>query len=109
MIRTACFATLLAVSLLATPAHAATYTSVQDAAGVPAYVDELSKMGFSVLSIVPAVTSSRQVCVPCLTQDGHTVCADPDAPPEAPFCHTESELVSVLVVYRDGQPCAAAR
>ena len=80
------------------PLSATTYSSVQIAGDLPAYVDEIGSLGYSVIAMVP---TSREVCELCLTQGGHTICYDPSGPPPPLFCHIESEIVSVLVIYED--------
>jgi hypothetical protein len=72
------------------------------------FLHDIEALGYKVRFAVPSHTKSTQVCVPCLTTEtGYTICADPAGPPEAPFCHQETETVSVQVIYEkvSDQPC----
>jgi len=105
----ALLASLLLLALL--PAHRASAEMLSAEVQSPrlaGFLHDLEALGYRVRFAVPAHTKSTQVCIPCLTTDtGYTVCADPAGPPEAPFCHQETETVSVQVIYEkvSDQPC----
>src|ERR1700712_4835888 len=97
MKNTALFIALLFLGLL--PSHRASAEMLSAEVQSPrlaGFLHDIEALGYKVRFTVPAHTRSTQVCVPCLTTDtGYTVCADPTGPPEAPFCHQETETVSV--------------
>ena len=105
----ALFVSLAGLALL--PAHRASAEMLSAEVQSPrlaGFLHDIEALGYKVRFAVPAHTQSTQVCVPCLTTDtGYTVCADPAGPPEAPFCHQETDTVSVQVIYEkvSDQPC----
>ena len=102
--RAAVFAFMLG---FAPVAFAATYQTVIPAAQVAAYIEGVEKEGYVVRFVVPAMTTSHEVCQPCMTfADGHIACA---SGAEAPFCHTETEVTQVLVVHQDRSQGAERR
>jgi len=104
-------ALLVSLSLLSAvpPASAQVFSAEVGSPQLAGFVQDVEKLGYKIRFVVPATTKTTQVCVPCLTTEtGHTVCADPLGPPEAPFCHQETETLSVQVVYEKApadQPC----
>ena len=99
--RVRCFVLAFGFALAA---QAATYQTVIPAAQLAAYVEGVEKAGYVVRFVVPAITTSHEVCQPCMTfADGHIACA---GSAEAPFCHTETEVTQVLVVHQDRAPSA---
>jgi hypothetical protein len=72
------------------------------------FLHDIEALGFKARFVVPVHTQSTQVCSPCMTTaTGYTLCADPTASPEAPFCHEDTVALTFLVVYEMAlsQPC----
>ena len=61
------------------------------------FLGYLETHGFRVRRIVPVPGSTVQVCTPCVTlPTGYTYCADPTAPPQAPFCRQAPASLQVF-------------
>ena len=71
--------------------------------GLAGFLGYLDAQGFTVRRIVPLPAATITVCTPCVTTPtGHTLCADPSAPPQAPFCHLAPASPAVQVFYERG-------
>jgi hypothetical protein len=110
MKKTALLLSFLFLGLLsAVPPASADVLSVEvGSAQLVGFLQDIEALGFKAQFVVPVHTQSTQVCSPCMTTaTGYTLCADPTASPEAPFCHQDTVAISFLVVYEaaSSQPC----
>jgi hypothetical protein len=84
----------------APPADAEMLAATVQSPQLAGFLGDLDMHGFKVRRIVPVPASTVQVCTPCVTlPTGYTLCADPTAPPQAPFCHQAPAIPALQVLY----------